>query len=135
MPYHEQSIRDVRAEWYDEDMDFEPNRVKVKTVNPLELAHSSSITIPDSPQRYRDKRTTWERHRNKLPWCGLFVLLALLVGVALAVFYPKRPQVSLFTSSVLEIDGFVGKGCEEARGRTCRSTVKSEHTVNRVSSS
>lgn len=54
-------------------------------------------------------RTTCERHRGKFICLGVTLGLLLVLGILIAIFFPRAPQITLFNSSVLAIDGFTGK--------------------------
>ncbi len=99
-----------------------------RNVHPFEMEEGRRAGKPDPDEQ----RTTYRKHCSKFACCGVFLSLVLILGILTAVFYPKKPQVSLFESSLLEIDGFTGKldreerllwlrGCYEMRkrGRYC----------------
>jgi len=65
-----------------------------------------------------EQRSDRQNHCSKFACCWVFLSLVLVLGVLTAVFYPKKPHVSLFSTSLLEIDGFTGK-CRSG-GRRCR---------------
>jgi len=119
MPYLQPGAGDARFEQYAEETKFEQN--KSTTVHhPLELEQGTRITAPDALKGYLDERTTCEKHQAKFACCGVFIPFMLLCGILAAIFYPKKPLVSLYRSSTLEIDGFMG---------TCREGGKEGHVI------
>lgn len=54
------------------------------------------------------QRTTCQRHPGKFACLGVTIPVLLLLGILTAVFYPRKPHVALYSSSLLEIDGFTG---------------------------
>lgn len=55
------------------------------------------------------------KHNRKFAFCAVFVSSVLILGILAAIFYPRTPHVSLYSSSLLDIDGFTGKRAGDVR--------------------
>lgn len=78
-------------------------------VHPFEMEEGRAEVL--KAEQHSDR----QNHCSKFACCWVFLSLVLVLGVLTAVFYPKKPHVSLFSTSLLEIDGFTGE-CAEKEG-------------------
>lgn len=75
-------------------------------VHPFEVEEGTSEVFKAEKQ---------PRKRNrKFACCAICVSSFLILGILAAIFYPRVPRVSLYSSSLLEIDGFTGKRAGDA---------------------
>jgi len=88
-----------------------------RNVHPFEMEEGRPVKPDPMVQRTPDRK-----HCTKFACCWVFLSLVLILGILTAVFYPKKPHVSLYRSSLLEIDGFTGK-CNEEGKEECVALV------------
>lgn len=73
-----------------------------RDVYPFEMEEGEPESLKPVP------RTTCQKHRGKFACLGVTIPVLLLLGILTAVFYPRKPHVSLYSSSLLDIDGLTG---------------------------
>ena len=85
----------------------EPFEIEEGKVDPS-LAATTTTTKPAKTVDAGGKQTTCQRHRGKFICLGVTLSLALVLGIAAALYYPRMPTFTLFEQSIVEIDGLTG---------------------------
>jgi len=85
------------------------------------------IAPPDTRKEYEYQSEYRKTRKVTLPCskftcCGVILPLLILCAVLAAVYSPRQPHFSVFSSSQLDIDGFRGK-CSEASKATIRPSA------------